>query len=152
MKIRDQISFAAGVMYLVIAAAFAVGARDLQIGTAGSMGPGYFPLVVSSLLGLVGLIVLVTSLHSSAAPTCFRRWYASKLTLILGAVVVFALLLTRAGLVLSIFALVLIASFASDEFDWRVALLNAAVLAAMGVAIFVYGLGLFFPLWPQVGG
>src|SRR3546814_20500609 len=96
------------------------------------MGPGYFPMAVSSLLALAGLVVLAQALWPGATSTRLERWYASKLILILGSVIVFALLLAHAGLILSVFALVAISSLASDEFDWRVTALNAVPLPAMG--------------------
>jgi hypothetical protein len=149
LGIRNRIDFAAGVMYLAIAAAFAFGARDLRLGTADSMGPGYFPIAVSSLLAVVGLIVLAQALSPGALSTRLERWHVSKLLVILGSVIVFALLLEPAGLVVSVFALVGISSLASNEFDWRVAAINAIFLAALGAVIFVYGLKLLLPLWPQ---
>src|SRR3546814_17479657 len=105
LGIRNQIDVAAGVMYLAIAAAFAFGAWDLRLGTAARMGPGYFPMAVSSLLALAGLVVLAQALWPGATSTRLERWYARKLILTLGSVIVFALLLAPPGLILSFFAL-----------------------------------------------
>lgn len=149
---RNQVDLAAGVMYLVVAAAFAVGAKDLRLGTAANMGPGYFPLAVSSLLALSGLIVIGRALSRGEPSARLAGWRAGKLSLILGAVIVFALLLPHAGLLVSTVALVLLSSLASDEFDWRVALGNAVALAGIGAVIFIYGLSLPIPLAPRFLG
>src|SRR3546814_4205185 len=50
------------------------------------MGPGYFPMAISSLLALAGLVVLAQALWPGATSTRLERWYASKLILILGSV------------------------------------------------------------------
>jgi hypothetical protein len=66
---------------------------------------------------------------------------------------VFGLLLTTAGLVVSVVALVIGSSLASHEFTWRATLLNTVVLVGFALIVFVYGLGLQFPVWPAfVGG
>ena len=58
------------------------------------------------------------------------------------------------GLCMSLYAatvLLVIASAAGGhEFRWREVLALAAGLAVFAVAVFVYGLGLPFPLWPEL--
>jgi len=68
---------------------------------------------------------------------------------IVASVVLFGLLLTRAGLVISLATLVLVSSRASHEFKWKGAVLNALLLLAMCLGAFVFGLGLQLPLWPS---
>ena len=67
---------------------------------------------------------------------------------ILGAVVLFGLLLQPAGLVLSLVVLVLVSSRASHEFTWRGTLANAVILIAFSVGAFIKGISLQIPLWP----
>jgi hypothetical protein len=67
---------------------------------------------------------------------------------VLGAVVVFGLLLQPLGLILSLIALVLVSSLGSHEFGWKGALLNAAVLTLFSVGAFIYGIHLQIPMWP----
>ncbi len=47
VKIKSQKDFFAGLMYLVVGGAFAIGANEYNIGTAARMGPGYFPLILA---------------------------------------------------------------------------------------------------------
>ena len=65
-----------------------------------------------------------------------------------GSIAAFALLLRTAGLVVSIFAIILISSLASDESRFKETLISAIVLCAASLAMFVYGLNLQIPVWP----
>ena len=71
MKIRNQKDFWAGVMFLAFGLAFAIVARNYQMGTAVRMGPAYFPAVLGGLMAVLGLIVLLRSfvsrVHGEAA-------------------------------------------------------------------------------------
>ena len=62
MKIRSQVDFWSGIVFLVVGLAFAVGATEYRMGTSARPGPGYFPLGLGVLLALVGLVVLVGAL------------------------------------------------------------------------------------------
>src|SRR5690554_6292583 len=56
--------FLAGVAFTVIGAAYAFGSlATLKVGQASNMGPGYFPLLLSGALVVVGLLVLLRSLR-----------------------------------------------------------------------------------------
>jgi hypothetical protein len=72
------------------------------------------------------------------------------LGLILGAVTVFGLMLKGLGLVLCVTILVLIATAASHERRWKEVIGMIVVLSAMAVGIFVYGLKLQMPVWPDM--
>jgi hypothetical protein len=67
MKIRNQKDFWAGLMFLAFGLAFAIVARNYQMGTAVRMGPAYFPTVLGALMALLGAIVLVRSFFSRVA-------------------------------------------------------------------------------------
>ncbi|WP_413757962.1 tripartite tricarboxylate transporter TctB family protein, partial [Vibrio vulnificus] len=58
---KDLRDFWAGLLYLIIGAAALYMAADYEMGTAISMGPGYFPKVLSGLLILIGAASLVRS-------------------------------------------------------------------------------------------
>ena len=70
------------------------------------------------------------------------------LGLITLAVVVFGLALPRLGLILTLPILILIASFAGDEFRLKEVIVNFIVLTLGSWAIFIKGLNLVIPLWP----
>lgn len=148
-RIRNQKDFAAGVIYIVAGGAFAIGAFNYRIGEAARMGPGWFPLAVGSLLVLVGLVTLINGLRRSAAVEKIRRPSVSTIFWVLGAVVLFGLMLQPVGLVLSLVTLVLVSSIASHEFTWTGALANAAALTIFSIGVFIWGIDLIIPLWPE---
>ena len=54
MAIKSQKDFFSGLMFMVVGGLFAWGATSYSVGTAARMGPGYFPLLLGSMLALVG--------------------------------------------------------------------------------------------------
>ncbi|HXH02889.1 MAG TPA: tripartite tricarboxylate transporter TctB family protein, partial [Candidatus Competibacteraceae bacterium] len=56
-----------------------------------------------------------------------------------------------AGLVLTTAALVVVSRLARPGYAWRETLALTAMLTVLCVAVFHYGLGLQFPLWPNLG-
>ena len=52
------------------------------------------------------------------------------------------------GLIIAIYALVLIASMAGDEFKLKGVMVLATILAVMSYAAFIWLLKLQFPVWP----
>ncbi|MFL5458954.1 MAG: tripartite tricarboxylate transporter TctB family protein, partial [Myxococcales bacterium] len=99
-------------------------------------------IVLGVLLGLVG-----TDVNSGV-----ERIHFKPITLVLGAIAAFALLLNAAGLAVALLALVVISSLAGEEFDWKESALVAAVLIVSSWVLFVRGLGLQFPMWPAFLG
>ena len=61
MQIKSRKDFASGLMFIVAGVAFAVGATSFTVGSAARMGPGYFPLLLGSLLAVGGCFVLLGS-------------------------------------------------------------------------------------------
>ena len=68
LSIRNQKDFAAGVIYVISGAGFALGALNYKVGEAARMGPGWFPLWIGILLVAVGLLVIGGSVKASASP------------------------------------------------------------------------------------
>jgi hypothetical protein len=151
MRIRSPRDFWAGVMFLGVGVFFAVWAIfNYQMGTAVRMGPAYFPVLLGGLLGALGLIILLGSLvldGPKVAAFNFR-----PLILIVVANLAYAYLIKPLGLVLATVALVFIAAFGGHEFKWKEVTILAVVLIVFSVLVFVKGLTLPFPLWPEFLG
>lgn len=121
------------------------------MGTAGRMGPAYFPSVLGGLLALVGAASLLRSFFRQGEP--IGRLYWRELTLVLVAVLLFGFLVRNAGLVPAAFLLILISSYASQKFNLAKSLALAVGGALFAVALFVKLLGLPMPiLGPWFGG
>ena len=149
MKIKSQRDFWSGLMFLVVGVVFAVGATNYSMGVSARPGPGYFPLLLSVIMAILGAIVLFKSLTietEDGDPIGAFAW--RPLLVIVGAIVVFGAALTPLGLVVTVPLLIIITSFAGDEFKWRGVLINSAVLTLGAWFIFVWGLKLTIPMWP----
>jgi hypothetical protein len=150
MKVKNQKDFLSGLLFLVIGLAFAWGALDYKFGTSASPGPGFFPFGLGLVLALLGAVVLLKSLTIETAdgePVGRLAW--RPLLVILAGVLAFGVALPRFGLAVAMPLLVILSSLASKEFSWLSALINSAVLTVLCWAVFVAGLGLRIPLWPQ---
>ncbi|HWI82643.1 tripartite tricarboxylate transporter TctB family protein [Ramlibacter sp.] len=152
LAIRNQKNFVSGLLYIACGLGFAAGATNYNLGTSARMGPGYFPFWLGLLLACIGAIVLAAALRPHAPPERLPKLDLKTLGWVLGSVALFALLLAPLGLALALVALVLVSSMASHEFGWKGAVLNAALLLALCMGAFVYGLGLQLPLWPSFIG
>lgn len=148
LSIRNQKDFAAGVIYVLAGAGFSLGALNYRLGDASRMGPGWFPFWVGVLLAAVGMATISASVRARAAPERLKRPELGAVAWILGAVVLFGLLLQPAGLVLALAVLVLVSSRASHEFHWGGALLNTVILILFSTGVFIYGINLQIQLWP----
>ncbi|MCQ0986046.1 tripartite tricarboxylate transporter TctB family protein [Jiella marina] len=143
LKDRDLLS---GLLFLAIGGAFALGALDLSIGTTRRMGPGYFPLMIGSLLVLIGVALIVKSvIHRRPVP--LERLYFRPVAGLTLSICTFALLIERVGLVLTCIATVLVAGLASSETKWTENALIAVAMAVFAVLVFKLLLGLPFRTW-----
>jgi putative tricarboxylic transport membrane protein len=135
-------------VFLVALGAFAFAlAGELSVGTAASMGPGYVPRALALIIMVYGLALGVRALFRArqAFPPIERRPFL----LIAAAVALFALMLPRAGLALTSFAVVVCAGFAAYDVRLRENAVLGVALAAFAVVLFVSVLGLPIPVWPQ---
>lgn len=142
--IRNPKDFWSGVMFLVFSLATIVIGQDYSMGTAGRMGPAYFPVVLGALLGVIGLITMLRALWLPGAP--MEKFAYRNTLLILAATVLFGLLVRGAGMILAILVLVIISAYASTKFTWKGTLLLAIGSALFCVLVFVKGLGLPIPV------
>lgn len=152
MHIKNQKDFWAGVMFVLFGGFFAGFGTQYTFGTAARMGPGYFPTVLGLLLIALGVIVAVSGLRSKAQEEKVNKFAWDILLLILGSVVLFGVLLQPLGLILSLFTLILVSSYASHEHTWVATLGNSVVLIGLCLFVFVYALKLQFQLWPSFLG
>lgn len=150
MLIRNQRAFAAGALFLIVAIFYFTMSFNYVQGTPARMGPGFFPKMVSILLALIGVGILLGSVAPRAHIERLQSWDLKGLLWITGSVALFGLLLPSLGLVIALTALILVSSYASPEFTWRGALVNAVVLVIFCVGVFVYGISLQFPVWPTL--
>jgi len=155
--IKSQKDFYAGLMFTVVGAGFAVGAKSYTIGDGARMGPGYFPLVLGIVLAVLGAVITLQALVKGTPDGGkVGKWAWKPLGFVIGANVLFGVMigglpsigLPPFGLVAGIFGLTFIASLAGEEFKLKEVLILAAILSAGSYLAFVVLLKLQFPVWP----
>jgi hypothetical protein len=158
MKIGHPKDFWGGVLFAVIGLAFAViayGIKPLGIpgyamGIPARMGPAFFPFYLGMLLFILGLIIAVGGFRHSGPEEHFPKFHWKPIGFILGAVLLFGVILKAAGMLLSGILLVIIAGFGSAEFSLKRSVILAVVLVIFCALVFVGGLKLPIPLCPDV--
>ncbi len=149
LKIKSEKDFWSGLMFIVVGLGFAWGATNYSFGSAARPGPAYFPFGLGLILAGLGLIVLFKALTiETKGGERIGGWPFKPWLIILGAVVMFGLLLPRLGMIVTLPLLIFVSSLASGEFHWKEVLINSVVLTAGCWAVFSKGLGLTIPLWP----
>lgn len=159
---NKQQRFYSGLLFIGTGLLFGGGALyAYPVGTAASMGPGYFPFLLSAMLVILGTIIL----GKAAKETVPHRDPASSntsgswrpLICVLTANFTFGVLLKglpifgipEHGLVPSIFVATYIASLASSEHRPKPALILAATLSTFFYLVFIVAMGLPIQAWPS---
>src|SRR5262245_23384306 len=138
MRIRAPKDFWSGVMFCGFAAVAIFAARGYSLGSAGRMGPGYFPLLLAGLLAVIGAILIARSLVLSGEPV--SRFHVLPLAVIAAAVCLFGVLIEPLGLVVSLVVLTLISASAGAQFRLPETLALNVLLIVFSVGVFVYSL------------
>ena len=150
MTILRHRDFIAGAFFCVIGAGFAAASTFYAFGTSAHPGPGMMPFGLGLMLAVLGAVlaggvVLSRGKPDPALPIAWRPFIV-----VMGAILLFGLLLERAGLLLTLPAVIATVSFAAPEVRWRDVAISAVVLTAGCWLLFIQGLKLLLPLWPQL--
>lgn len=147
--------YQAGGLLILIGLLAGYVAASYGLGTLEDTGPGFFPLVLSVLLVLLGFAVLATAKRTAALPegrapmghgervgADWRGWSA----IVLG-VVAFIVLAKYAGLAPATFACVFIAALGDRQNSLIGAAVLALALAAFAVVVLAWGLRVQMPIF-----
>lgn len=168
MKIKSERDFWSGLMFIVVGIVFAIGATNYSMGApckvgdpcesslyerftqlSAHPGAGYFPLGLAVLLAVLGAVVLFKSLtieSEGGDPVGAIAW--RPLVVVVFSIALFGLTLERLGLLIAVPLLIIVVSFAGDEFRWKGVIIASAVLTAFAWGVFVKGLSLTIPVVP----
>jgi Tripartite tricarboxylate transporter TctB family len=155
--IKSQKDFFSGLMFTLVGGGFALGSMSYTVGNGARMGPGYFPLLLGIVLAVLGAFIMFYALMEHAEDGGKIGKFAWRpVVFILGANIAFGILLgglpsiglPAMGLIIAIFALVVIASKAGDSFVLKEVLLLATILSAGSYLAFIVLLKLQMPVWP----
>ena len=147
MKIglRDNKGFLSGVMFVGIGALGIFIARDYPMGSTLRMGPGYFPIVLSAVLIVFGVVMLVEGMLKPQKIE--GNWSLRALAILPLATVTFGVLMEHAGFIPALIVLIFVSAYAGSEFKFTEVLLMATGLTVGSWALFIWGLGLPYPLF-----
>jgi len=132
-----------GLFLVAISLAFGLGSFRYPMGSFARAGPGLFPLLVSSLLLLVGAAVVVRALLSEPERMGF---HVRNIALILTSLVGFALISEHLNMIAGILFMVFCAAVAGTDYSVVRNLKIAGVLIAVAF-VFQRFLGLQLPLY-----
>ncbi|THF65248.1 tripartite tricarboxylate transporter TctB family protein [Pseudothauera rhizosphaerae] len=149
LRILNRRDAFAGALFLSFGLAAGFVSSSYPLGNAMRMGAGYFPLLLGAVLVLLGSAILWRSLRLYGERVPDEEAPALRPAACVGAAVVaFALLVPQLGLLIATVVLTLVSGLARSDLHVRELAVLSAVLAAFGVAVFSYGLGLPLPVLP----
>ena len=162
MKIGHPKNFWGGVLFVAIGLLFAVIARGVKfgdttllagyaMGTPARMGPGFFPFYLGVILVLLGLIIASTGLKvHEGDPGKVEKFHWGPILWVLGAVVLFGVILKIVGMLIAGVLLVVMASIGSPTFNLKRSIILGVCLSIFCALVFVTGLKLPIPLCPDI--
>jgi len=131
-----------GLFLVAVALTFGLGSLKYDIGHVARAGPGFFPLMVSSILAFLGISMIVRSRFMDRVPMYFNL---KNLGIIIGSLVGFSLL-SHVNMIAGIVFLVFFSTIAGRNYSVKRNTLVAAALVAIAF-VFQKGLGLQLPLY-----
>ena len=132
----------AGLIFIGFGLSFGYTSLTYDVGTALRMGPGYFPLILSIVILLLGLVIVAQSFFTGPDEIPLGRvpWFG--LILLIGGLVFFGATVRGLGLAPSLFVTVFMSAFASQRTGIIGALILAVALTFVCIAIFIWALGM----------
>jgi hypothetical protein len=144
-RVKSPQDFGAAILFLTIGTAGIYFGRELAFGSAGRMGPGYFPTILSCAIVLIGAIVGLKSLAFNGPP--IERTKLRPLLVILLAILAFGYLIEQIGLAITTAGLAIFAAYARQQVNLKETVLLAVFLSAFAIVVFAYALGQPLPIW-----
>ena len=144
LEYRNNKDFWSGIMFIFIGCAAMIGARNYPFGSTLRMGPGYLPTLLGGILTLFGMYIGLRGLRRSE--TMKGGWSWRALVVLPVAMVLFGILMKYAGFIPALMTVIIVSTMASQESRWGEVLLISIGLTALCSAVFIWGLGLTFPL------
>lgn len=148
--IRAPQDAAAGLFLIAIALVAVGGSLDLHAGTLNQMGPGMLPRAFSAILAFLGLCLIIGSLRREGEG--LDRWHLRGPVFILGAAVLFGLIVRPAGLAVAGPLVVLVGAQADHHTKIAETAGFAVVMTLFCVGLFKFALGLPIPVAPWLLG
>jgi hypothetical protein len=155
---QNKRDYYAGGLMMIIGAIAGTIATTYDLGSLRGIGPGFFPLVLSVLLVVLGVAIMITAtqpasaagrrgpaVHGDRLGPDWRGWPAIFL-----AVIAFVVLADFAGLAPATFACVFVAALGDRDNDLKSAALLALGLTVFAVVVLAWGLEVQMPVFGRL--
>jgi hypothetical protein len=136
--------FFAGLVYIGTGAVGMIIALDYPFGSALRMGPGYFPTVLGGLMIAFGIAVLLMGVKNNEKIK--GGWSIRALIVLPISAVVFGYVMEHVGFIPALALLIPLAAASGNEFKWKEIIPLTIGLTILSLGIFIWGLGLPYPL------
>lgn len=138
----------AGATFIAVATIYGGTAmKTLPVGTITSMGPAYFPLILCTILAVLGIFLVGRGLFANSCVGLEGRIAWRGIFTITAAVVFFGAFIRQIGFAPAVAAVTFACALASRETRPREALTLALAVAALCVGVFIYGVRLSIPVF-----
>jgi hypothetical protein len=141
---RNNRDFFAGLLYIVTGAAGWWIALDYPFGSALRMGPGYFPTVLGGMMIVFGIAVMAMGMKNNEKMK--GTWSFRALIVLPLATIAFGYMMEEVGFIPAMLVLIPFAAASGNEFKLVEIVLLTIGLTVLCTAMFIYGLGLPYPL------
>jgi hypothetical protein len=122
-----------GTGLIVLGIIFFISSLEYDSGTLHQVGPGFFPMVVSAVILVLGAALLIVDSELAPEPLPLVR----EALPVLAGCIVFACTIETLGIIPAIFFTMVLSSLATRERRWMGAVLVAAISAACSWLLFV---------------
>ena len=136
--------FFGGLLYIVTGAIGWWIAQDYPFGSALRMGPGYFPTVLSWMMMAFGVAIMMMGVKNNIKIP--GNWSIRALIVLPIATAVFGWMMEETGFIPAMLVLVPLSAAAGREFKLVEIILLTIGLTILCTLLFIYGLGLPYPL------
>jgi hypothetical protein len=146
MRIKSSKDLAAGIFFLAVGlGAYYIGSA-YNMGTARTPGTGVLPRILAWCLMGSGLLLVIQSVIQQGPK--LDAWAWRPLIMITMATIAFAFLVDTLGLVVAMIVSMTLAALGTHETRWKEFALFMLLMLALGLGIFIYGLGMPIKVLP----
>jgi putative tricarboxylic transport membrane protein len=147
MRSKSSQDLATGLLFIAVGVAALLIGADYPLGTAQRPGTGVLPRILSWCLIGTGALVCLKALVTPGPGLGAVAWRPALMITL--AVIAFALMIDRLGLALTMLAAMTLTALGTPETRWREYALFAAIMLAIGIGVFRYGLGMPISVLPR---
>ena len=146
MLFRSQ-DVATGLLFIAIGMATYLIGADYPMGSTQRPGTGVLPRMLAwCLIGTGSLLCLKGAVGDGPRLTA---WAWRPVVMVTAAIVAFALLIDRLGLIATMLVSMTLVALGTPETRWREYAVFAVIMLAIGTGVFIYALGMPIPMLPK---